>query len=96
MCIRDRTYVYSRDDIETAYRDFDHAFTDYPHSVCYSVKANSNIAVLNILANLGSGFDIVSGGELQRVLKAGGTPSRLFSPGLEKLKKSLHLLLRQE
>ena len=88
------TYVYSRDDIETAYRDFDHAFTDYPHSVCYSVKANSNIAVLNILANLGSGFDIVSGGELQRVLKAGGTPSKVVFSGVGKTKEELTFALK--
>ena len=88
------TYVYSRDDIETAYRDFDHAFTEYPHLVCYSVKANSNIAVLNILANLGSGFDIVSGGELQRVLKAGGTPSKVVFSGVGKTKEELTFALK--
>ena len=88
------TYVYSRDDIETAYRNFDRAFGDYPHSVCYSVKANSNIAVLNILANLGSGFDIVSGGELQRVLKAGGTPSKVVFSGVGKTREELIFALK--
>ena len=87
------TYVYSRADIETAYLDFDQAFEDYEHLVCYSVKANSNIAVLNILANLGAGFDIVSGGELQRVLKAGGEPSKIVFSGVGKTEEELKFAL---
>jgi len=67
-------YVYSRADLTEAYRAFDAAFTGHDHLVCYAVKANSTLAVLNVFARLGSGFDIVSGGELQRVLAAGGDP----------------------
>nr|MBX2835538.1 diaminopimelate decarboxylase [Gammaproteobacteria bacterium] len=67
-------YVYSRGAIESAWTEFDSAFGDHPHLICYAVKANSNLAVLSALAKLGSGFDIVSGGEFARVLAAGGTP----------------------
>ena len=63
-------YVYSRTDIENNWREFDQAFGTHPHLVCYAVKANSNLAVLNILAKIGAGFDIVSIGELERVLAA--------------------------
>ena len=65
-------YVYSRAAIEERWRAFDQAFAGCKHLVCYAVKANSNLAVLNLLARLGSGFDIVSGGELERVLAGGG------------------------
>jgi len=65
-------YVYSRAALEQAYREFDAAFAGREHLVCYAVKANSSLALLNLLARLGSGFDIVSGGELERVLAAGG------------------------
>ena len=61
------TYVYSRATFERHWHAFDQAFSSHPHLVCYAVKANSNLAVLNILARLGSGFDVVSGGELQRL-----------------------------
>src|SRR5512135_205430 len=65
-------YVYSRAHIEARWRAFDQAFAGRNHLVCYAVKANSNLAVLQLLARLGSGFDIVSIGELERVLVAGG------------------------
>ncbi len=65
-------FVYSRAAIESGYREFDAAFAGQPHLVCYAVKANSNLAVLNLLARAGCGFDIVSGGERGRVLAAGG------------------------
>lgn len=78
------TYVYSRAAIENQWRAFDDAFADLPHLVCYAVKANSNIAVLNILARLGSGFDIVSQGELERVLAAGGDPAKVVFSGVGK------------
>ena len=65
-------YVYSAADILARYRAYDEAFGDLPHQVCYAVKANSNANVLRLLAEAGAGFDIVSGGELYRVLKAGG------------------------
>jgi len=78
------TYVYSRATLERHYRAFDEAFAAVPHQVCYAVKANSNIAVLNVLARLGAGFDIVSGGELERVLLAGGDPAKIVFSGLGK------------
>ncbi len=77
-------YVYSRATFERHWKAFDQAFADHPHLVCYAVKANSNLAVLNLLAGLGSGFDIVSIGELERVLKAGGEPSKIVFSGVGK------------
>lgn len=77
-------YVYSRATLERHYRAFDEAFADHPHRICYAVKANSNIAVLNLLARLGAGFDIVSGGELTRVLRAGGDPAGIVFSGVGK------------
>jgi diaminopimelate decarboxylase len=77
-------YVYSRGGIEGAWRAFDSAFGSHPHLVCYAVKANGNLAVLNLLARLGSGFDIVSGGELERVLSAGGDPGKVVFSGVGK------------
>src|SRR5580698_9042960 len=70
-------YVYSSQAILEAYRAYDDAFGDMPHMVCYAVKANSTLGVLSLLARAGAGFDIVSGGELFRVLRAGGDPSRV-------------------
>ncbi|MDX5297684.1 MAG: diaminopimelate decarboxylase, partial [Gammaproteobacteria bacterium] len=77
-------YIYSRAAIEANYRAYDTAFGSHPHRVCYAVKANSNLAVLNVLARLGAGFDIVSLGELERVLRAGGDPSRVVFSGVGK------------
>ena len=77
-------YVYSRATLERHWRAFDQAFGDHPHLVCYAVKANSNLAVLELLARLGSGFDIVSVGELERVVKAGGDPRRVVFSGVGK------------
>jgi diaminopimelate decarboxylase len=77
-------YVYSRRAIETAWRAFDEAFAGRDHLICYAVKANSNLAILNLLARLGSGFDIVSGGELERVLAAGGEPAKVVFSGVAK------------
>ncbi len=77
-------YVYSRATLERHWRAFDDAFADHPHLVCYAVKANSNLAVLNVLAQLGSGFDIVSVGELERVIKAGGNPNKIVFSGVGK------------
>jgi len=77
-------YVYSRATIERHWHAFDDAFGDHPHSICYAVKANSNLAVLNIMARLGSGFDIVSGGELERVIRAGGDPAKTIFSGVGK------------
>ncbi|MEH6493996.1 diaminopimelate decarboxylase [Halopseudomonas sp.] len=77
-------FVYSRSAIEQAYQAWDSALQGVPHLVCFAVKANSNLAVLNLLARQGAGFDIVSGGELERVLAAGGEPSRIVFSGLGK------------
>ena len=77
-------YVYSRAALEANYRAFDAALAGLPHLVCYAMKANSNLAVLNVFARLGSGFDIVSGGELARVLAAGGDPSKVVFSGVGK------------
>jgi len=77
-------YIYSRAYIEGRFRSFDSAFDGRDHLVCYAVKANSNLAVLNVLARLGSGFDIVSVGELERVLAAGGDPAKVVFSGVGK------------
>jgi len=77
-------YVYSRATIERHWRAFDQALGGQEHLVCYAVKANSNLAVLNVMARLGSGFDIVSVGELERVLRAGGDPARIVFSGVGK------------
>ena len=78
------TYVYSEREIRQAYCRFERALGSLPHTICYAVKANSNIAVLQILAKLGAGFDIVSGGELTRVLTAGGEPKEIVFSGVGK------------
>lgn len=77
-------YVYSREALESAWLQFEDALEHHPHLICYSVKANSNLAVLDVLARLGSGFDIVSGGELKRVLAAGGAPENIVFSGVGK------------
>ena len=75
-------YVYSATDIRERYRRYDRAFGETPHVVCYAVKANSNLSILRMLATEGAGFDIVSGGELYRVLQAGGDPARTVFSGV--------------
>ncbi|MCK5875348.1 MAG: diaminopimelate decarboxylase [Alcanivoracaceae bacterium] len=87
-------YVYSRATLERHFRAFDDAFGQHPHQVCYAVKANSNIAVLNVLARLGAGFDIVSGGELTRVLRAGGAPDKIVFSGVGKTADEMELALK--
>jgi diaminopimelate decarboxylase len=77
-------YVYSRAALERHWRAFDQAFGEHPHLICYAVKANSNLALLGVLARLGSGFDIVSVGELERVLAAGGDPAKIIFSGVGK------------
>ncbi|MCX7082974.1 MAG: diaminopimelate decarboxylase [Methylococcales bacterium] len=77
-------YVYSRATLERHWLAFDRAFGDHAHLICYAVKANSNIALLNVLARLGSGFDIVSLGELERVLTAGGDAKKIVFSGVGK------------
>lgn len=82
-------YVYSRAAIEEQWLAYDRAFAKRSHLICYAVKANSNIAVLNLLANLGSGFDIVSIGELERVLRAGGNPDKVIFSGVGKQRQEM-------
>ena len=77
-------YIYSRKAFEDHWKAFDNAFAGHPHMVCYAVKANSNIAVLNVLARIGAGFDIVSAGELERALRAGGDPAKIVFSGVGK------------
>ena len=77
-------YVYSASSILAAYRAYDASFGGLPHRVCYAVKANSNLAILALLARAGAGFDIVSGGELYRVLQAGGDPAQVVFSGVGK------------
>ena len=77
-------FVYSRAAIEDAFATFDRAFAGVPHLVCYAMKANSNLAIVNLLARLGSGFDIVSGGELARAVAAGADPARIVFSGVGK------------
>ncbi len=87
------TYVYSRAHIEGQYRAYADALTGMPHLVCFAVKANSNIGVLNVLARLGAGFDIVSSGELERVLAAGGEPNRIVFSGVGKSRDDMRRAL---
>ena len=88
-------YVYSRATLERHWHAFDRALAEHPHLVCYAVKANSNLAVLALLARLGSGFDIVSIGELQRVIAAGGDPKKVVFSGvgkrIDEIRKALEL-----
>ena len=89
------SYVYSRAALERHWRAFDEAFAAIPHLVCYAVKANSNLAVLNVLARLGSGFDIVSAGELARVVAAGGEASKTVFSGVGKSCEEIEYALKQ-
>lgn len=77
-------YIYSRATLERHWHAFDSALGNHPHLICYAVKANSNIGILNVMAKLGSGFDIVSQGELERVLAAGGEASKVVFSGVAK------------
>ncbi|MFA5938979.1 MAG: diaminopimelate decarboxylase [Sinimarinibacterium sp.] len=86
-------YVYSRATLTRHFRAFDEALAGTDHRVCYAVKANSNIAVLQVLARLGAGFDIVSGGELHRVLRAGGDPAKVVFSGVGKTEDEMRTAL---
>lgn len=86
-------YIYSRATLERHWHAFDNAVANHPHLICYAVKANSNIAVLNVLARLGSGFDIVSGGELARVIEAGGDPAKVVFSGVGKTVAEMEMAL---
>ncbi|AOE88092.1 diaminopimelate decarboxylase [Pseudomonas sp. TCU-HL1] len=87
------TYVYSRAAIEAGYNAYANALAGTPGMVCYAVKANSNLGVLNLLARLGAGFDIVSSGELERVLAAGGAPERIVFSGVGKTRDDMRRAL---
>ncbi|MEC4562899.1 diaminopimelate decarboxylase [Pseudomonas inefficax] len=87
------TYVYSRAHIEAQYRSYADALQGAEHLVCFAVKANSNLGVLNVLARLGAGFDIVSGGELERVLAAGGRADRVVFSGVGKTRDDMRRAL---
>ena len=86
-------YVYSRMALEAGYREFERACDGCDALICYAVKANSNLAILNLLARLGSGFDIVSGGELRRVLAAGGSPGKIVFSGVGKTEAEMRAAL---
>lgn len=86
-------FVYSRAHLEQQFRAYETALAGQPHLVCYAVKANSNLAVLSVLAKLGSGFDIVSGGELARVLAAGGDPRKVIFSGVGKTLEEIEAAL---
>ena len=86
-------YVYSKASFEKHYLDMDQAFGFIDHQICFAVKSNSNLAVLNVLAKLGSGFDIVTGGELARVLAAGGEASKIVFSGLGKTEADIERAL---
>ena len=89
-------YIYSQKEITDNFLRFQNAFSDYPNLICYSVKANSNLAIINLLSKLGSGFDIVSIGELERVIAAGGDPKLCVFSGVAKthLKSKNHLNMK--
>ncbi|MGH9717235.1 MAG: diaminopimelate decarboxylase [Candidatus Acidiferrales bacterium] len=87
-------YVYSRDSIQSAYRQLDRAFGSLPHSICYAVKANGNLAILRTLARLGSSFDIVSGGELDRLRRIGVPGRRIVFSGVGKSREEIRAALR--
>jgi diaminopimelate decarboxylase len=89
-------YVYSRETVARHFRELDAALGALDHRICYAVKANSNLAVLRILAGLGAGFDIVSEGELRRVMAAGGDPARCVFAGVGKTEREIELALRKK
>ncbi len=88
------TYVYSRAHFTVQYNALDTALAAVPHTICYAVKANSNLAVLNVFARLGAGFDIVSGGELERVMRAGGDPAKVIFSGVGKSAAEIDFALK--
>ena len=87
-------YLYSRASIEQAYRRMDSAFGSLPHTICYAVKANSNLGILRVFAALGSGFDIVSGGELYRLRRIGVPGNRIVFSGVGKSREEIREGLR--
>src|SRR5262245_21314433 len=90
------TYVYSTAYFAARYAALNAALAPLPHRICYAVKANSNLAVLNLFARLGAGFDIVSGGELQRVIRAGGAPDKVIFSGVGKSGAEIDFALKHD
>lgn len=90
------SYVYSRSAIEKNWHTFDEAFTGIPHRICYAVKANSNIAVLNLLAKINSGFDVVSLGEIQRIIAAGGDTRKIVFSGVGKNRNEIKYAIEKK
>ena len=90
------SYIYSKKNILDNYLDFKDKFNDINHLICFAVKANSNIAILNLLAKNGAGFDIVSGGELQRVIAAKGDPKKIVFSGVGKSKEDIELAIKHD
>jgi diaminopimelate decarboxylase len=86
-------YVYSKQAILSRYQAYESGFGDFPHQICYAVKANSNLSILRILAEAGAGFDIVSGGELFRVIQAGGDPGKVVFSGVGKTREEIEYAL---
>jgi diaminopimelate decarboxylase len=86
-------YVYSQNHFQRRIENFDDALSDVPHEICYAVKCNGNLGILNKMVQVGSGFDIVSGGELRRVLKAGGDPSKIVYAGVGKTREEQEMAL---
>tara|TARA_Y100000766_G_scaffold282046_1_gene294606 strand:+ start:845 stop:2095 length:1251 start_codon:yes stop_codon:yes gene_type:complete len=86
-------FIYSKAALEQNYQAYEEAFGGHPHLICYAVKANSNLAVLNVLSKLGAGFDIVSSGELDRVIAAGGDPRKVTFSGLGKTTQEIYKAL---
>src|SRR5215467_12245000 len=88
-------YVYSQGTLTDHFQKLDRAFAPLDHLICYAMKSNSNLAVLRVMANLGGGFDIVSAGELQRVIAAGGDPRQCVFAGVGKSETEIEFALRQ-
>lgn len=88
-------YIYSQNTLADHFGRLDSALADLDHTICFAMKANSNLAVIRTLANLGSGFDIVSGGELKRVIAAGGDPAKCIFAGVGKTEEEIEYALRQ-
>lgn len=88
------TYVYSRAALEAAFQAYDQVLAGHAHLICYAVKANPSLAILNLFARLGAGFDIVSGGELARVLAAGGDPAKVVFSGVGKRAEEMAAALK--
>ncbi len=86
-------YVYSKQAILSRYQAYESGFGDFPHQICYAVKANSNLSILRLLAEAGAGFDIVSGGELFRVIQAGGDPGKVVFSGVGKTREEIEYAL---